>query len=89
MAVTLADLARQEKTPLKKYLLTNLLRYSDLMALVPFKDVNALTSIVVRWKSLPSVGYRKVGGGYTESTGTTEQVSEGVYALGKGCLCPA
>ncbi len=89
MAVTLADLARQEKTPLKKYVIKNLLRYSDLMALVPFKDVGSLTSVVVRWKSLPSVGYRKVGGGYTESTGSTEQVSEGVYAMGKGCLCPA
>ncbi len=86
MALTLADLARQSKQPLQKYILQNLLRYSDLMALVPFFDTDTLTSIVVRWKSLPSVGYRRIGGGYSESTGTTEQVSEGVYGLGGDIL---
>ncbi len=82
MAITIADLARQEQTPLKKLVLTNLLRYSDLMSLVPFEKVDALTNIVVRWKALPPVAFRQVNGTYTESTGQTEQVTEGVYALG-------
>lgn len=82
MAITLADLAKQEKSPLKKGVLLNLLRYSNLLGLVPFENADSLTNIVVRWKTLPSTGFRKIGGTYSESTGTTEQITEGVYALG-------
>jgi hypothetical protein len=82
MALTLADLARQETEPLKKVIMLNLIRYSDLMSLIPFEKWDSLTAIVTRWKTLPSVGFRQVNGGYTESTGTTEQISEGLYALG-------
>lgn len=82
MALTLADLSKQEVQPLKKFILENLLRYSDLMSLVPMKKVDSLSSIVVRWKALPSVAYRQINGTYTESTGSTEQITEGVYALG-------
>lgn len=82
MALTLADLSKQEVQPLKKFVLENLLRYSDLMSLIPMKKVDSLSSIVVRWKTLPSVDYRQINGTYTESTGTNEQITEGVYALG-------
>lgn len=86
MPMTLNDLTKQSKSPLQKYLLQNLLRDSPLRDLVPFYDVDTLSSIVVRWNTLPSVGHRKIGGGYTESTGKTEQVSEGVYATGGDIL---
>lgn len=82
MAMTIADYAKQEVQPLKKYILENLLRFSDLMSLVPMKKVDSLSVIVTRWNSLPSVDYRRVNGTYTESTGTLEQVSEGLYGLG-------
>jgi hypothetical protein len=82
MALTLADYEKQATVPLKKFLLTNLLRYCDLLSLVPFEKVTALNGVVTRWKTLPSVDFRQIGGTYTESTGTTEQVTEGVYALG-------
>lgn len=82
MAVTLADLARQERQPLQKFILLNLLRYSDLMGLVPFENADSLSNIVVRWKELSSVAFRQVNGTYSEGTGTTEQVTEGLYALG-------
>lgn len=82
MAYSLADYAKLEEQPLKKYVLKNLLRYSDLMSLVPMKKVDSLSNIVVRWNTLPSVGYRQINGTYSESTGTNEQVTEGVYALG-------
>jgi hypothetical protein len=52
------------------------------MSLIPMKKVDSLSVVVTRWNSLPSVGYRKIGGTYTESTGQLQQVSEGVYALG-------
>lgn len=82
MALTIADYAKQEVQPLKKYILENLLRFSDLMSLVPMKKVDSLSVIVTRWNTLPSVGYRKVNGTYTEGTGTLEQISEGLYGLG-------
>lgn len=72
----------QETSPLKKYVLMNLLRYCDLMRLVPFEKVTSLTSITTRWNTIPDVAFRKIGGTYSESTGTLEQVSEGVYGLG-------
>lgn len=82
MAITLADYAKQEVQPLKKYILKNLLRYSDLMSLIPMKKVDSGSVIVTRWNSLPGVSYRQIGGTYTESTGSVEQVTEGVYGLG-------
>lgn len=82
MALTIADFAKQETQPLSKFVMKNLLRNSDLMSLIPMKKVNSLTNIVVRWNTLPSVAHRQINGTYSESTGTTEQITEGVYALG-------
>jgi hypothetical protein len=82
VALTLADYAKQEEQPLKKYILKNLLRYSDLMSLIPMKKVDSGTVIVTRWNTLPSVAYRQINGTYSEGTGTTEQITEAVYGLG-------
>lgn len=82
MALTLAQLAKLEVDPLRKYVMTNLLRDAKAMELIPFTDINSLTSIAVRWKTLPSVAFRKINAGYTPSEGDTEQVWESVYALG-------
>jgi hypothetical protein len=82
MALTIADYAKQEVQPLKKYILENLLRYSDLMSLIPMKKVESGSVVVTRWNELPSVAYRQINGTYTESTGSLEQVTEGVYGLG-------
>jgi hypothetical protein len=82
MAVTLADVAKQSKDPLRQAIIENLLRYSDLLAIVPFENVDALTSVAVRWQNLPTVGFRKFNAGYTESTGQTEQIEESIKFLG-------
>ena len=82
MALTLAQLAKIEIDPLRKYVLANLLRDAKAMELLPFTDVNSLNSIAVRWRVLPSVAFRKINAGYTPSEGDTEQVWESVYALG-------
>jgi hypothetical protein len=82
VALTLADYAKQEEQPLKKYILKNLLRYSDLMSLIPMKKVDSGTVIVTRWNTLPTVAYRQINGTYSEGTGTTEQITEAVYGLG-------
>lgn len=82
MALTLAHLAKLEIDPLRKYVMQNLLRDAKVMEVIPWNDVNSLTSIAVRWRNLPSVAFRKINAGYTPSEGDTEQVWESVYALG-------
>lgn len=82
MAVTLADVAKQSTQPLQKGILLNLLRYSDVLGILPFETAAALDNIVVRWAELPSVASRKIGGAYTESTGTTEQLTEAIRPMG-------
>lgn len=82
MAVTLAMLAKIETDVLKKYIILNLLREVKLFEVLPFTNVDSLKSVAVRYRTLPSVAFRKVGTGYTASEGDTEQVWESVYAFG-------
>jgi hypothetical protein len=82
MTVTLIDYAKQSKDPLRKGFIMDLLRYSDLMKLVPFETVSGLQVSGTRWQTLPSAAFRRIGAGYTESTGTTEDVIETLVAMG-------
>lgn len=80
--VTLADLAAQEKEPLRKMIMAELLRQSDLIGVIPFENASAFDSILTRWHNLPTVSWRNLNEGYTASKGTTEQVTESIYILG-------
>src|SRR5574337_192225 len=85
MAITLIDyekLAGRQNDPLFKGLIEDLLRASDLMGVVPIKDVDGMQVTGKRWQTLPSVAFRKIGGGYTESTGNTEDIAETLVLLG-------
>lgn len=82
MAYTLAEMAKVEREPLRKGIMLNLLRYSDILGVLPFELVSSLSNIVVRWKTLPGVGWRKLNEGYDEATGVTEQVTENIFLLG-------
>jgi len=81
-AVTLADMAAQEKEPLRKMIMAELLRQSDLIGVVPFENASSFDSILTRWHSLPTVGWRNLNEGYETSKGTTEQVTETIYFIG-------
>lgn len=82
MAVTLVDYAKQSKDPLQKGFIMDLLRYSDLLKVVPFRTVEGLQVSGQRWQTLPSAAFRKIGAGYTESTGNVEDIAETLVALG-------
>jgi hypothetical protein len=82
MAVTLVEHFKLSKDPLHKAFISDLLRASDLMSIVPFETIPGLQVSGTRWKSLPSVAFRKIGNGYTEGTGTTEPVVETLSVLG-------
>lgn len=80
--ISLADIAKQSKEPMQKGFILDLLRYSDLMAAVPFDNVDGLQVGGTRWQTLPSAGFRKLNAGYTESSGTVENVVETLALLG-------
>jgi hypothetical protein len=82
MALTLAQLAKVETDPLKKYVLTNLLREVKIFEVLPFQGVDSLRSVAVRWQTLPDVAFRTINEGYTPSEGDVEQVWESVYGFG-------
>jgi len=82
MAVSLVDIAKASKEPSQKAFILDVLRYSDLMAAVPFQKVDGLKVSDTRWQTMPSAGFRKLNSGYTESTGTTEDVQETLALLG-------
>lgn len=82
MAMTLADKANLEKDPLLKGIYEGLMEHSFIMEKLPFETIGSLQRKVDRWKELPGVGWRRVNDGYTESTGTVEQIMESLYIFG-------
>jgi hypothetical protein len=55
---------------------------SNVMMTMPFEDIATINQTVVRWKTLPSVAFRKINAGYAEGAGTYEQLNETIYPLG-------
>jgi hypothetical protein len=82
MAVTLNELLKTAKTAYATMVIQDLLRQSKLLQLVPFADVSGLRVVGLRWQSLPATGKRKLNAGYTEATGTTENVEETLSIYG-------
>lgn len=83
MAVTLVDAQKQSKDPLHKAFIMDLLRYGgDLMGIIPFVDVAGLSVSAMRWQTIMSSAFRKLNAGYSEATGTTEDIVETLFLLG-------
>lgn len=82
MAITLAQLAKIETDPLRKYVLMNIIRDAPLMELLPFTNIDSLEVKAVRWQTLPAVAFRSINEGYTASEGDTEQIWESLYGFG-------
>lgn len=82
MTVTLADIAKVEKSPFAKAVILDLLRQSDLLKLVSINSVPGLRMTGRRWQVLPSSQTRKINGGYAQSDGHTEEVNEGLFVYG-------
>lgn len=82
MALTLAQAAKLETEPLRKYVMVEILRRSKLMEVIPFETVDSLRVIATRWQTLPSAAFRSINEGYTASEGDLEQVYEALYGFG-------
>lgn len=82
MAWTLAELSKIETDPLRKSVIDGLLMESNLMELVPWETTGTLSTTIVSYQDLPSVGWRMVNDGYAEATGTFKHKTEQISLLG-------
>ena len=82
MALTLAEFQKLEKQELRKGIIQNLLRECPMLEILPFVTASSMSVTATRVKELPSVDWRKINAGYTESTGHLEQVPETLKILG-------
>jgi len=78
MAWNLAELSKIENDPLRKSVIDGLLLESNLLEVIPWETIGKLATTVVRYKDLPSYGYRKINEAFAESTGHFEQKVENV-----------
>ena len=82
MAVTLSQVAKLEKAPLKKGVIMNILRDCPVMEWMPFENVDSLTTVAVRATKLPTVTFRRLNAGYSQSEADVDQVYERIYPFG-------
>ena len=82
MPFSLADYAKIQTDPKRKMVITNMLRESAIMELMQYENTDTLSTVQVRWNTLPSAAFRKLGATYTASEGSYDEVWESLYALG-------
>ena len=82
MAFTLLDLSKIEKDPLKKSVMDTLLMETAMLELVPWETIGALSTKIVRYQDLPSVGFRKINGSFSSADGHLEQQVENIALMG-------
>ena len=82
MAWTLAELSKIETDLLRKSVIDTLLWRANMLELVPWETIGQLSTGVVAIQDLPSVGFRALNAGYTESTGHLKHKTESVALLG-------
>jgi hypothetical protein len=79
---TLAELSKIETDTLRKSVIDTLLMEANLLELCPWESIGQLATTIVRYQDLPSVGFRKINEGYSESTGHFEQAVEHISLCG-------
>jgi hypothetical protein len=82
MPWTLTELSKIETDVLRKSVVDCLIMESNVMEKIPWETIGTLSTAVVKYQDLPSVGFRKLNAGYTESTGTFAQKTEVISLLG-------
>ena len=80
--LTLAEVAKVERDPVRSYVIKNVIRYAPAFNVIPFKPASSLRVAGIRWRNLPGVDWRALGEGYTASHGAVELVEESMYGFG-------
>ncbi len=79
---TLVEFAKIAKDPLVKSVAMTLMEESQPMKYIPWETIGSLYKKMVRIQTLPSVARRKLNAAWTSSSGTTEQLTEGLSLVG-------
>lgn len=82
MALTLAQSAVLSKDDLQRGVLEMFVQESAILDRIPFLTINGNAYRYTKEETLPGVAFRSVNNGYTESTGTFVQDTEGLVILG-------
>jgi hypothetical protein len=82
MAYTLADYARLADSELKRAVIDILRSESLVMDYMSFENWGKLNMELIRTKTLPTVGTRKINEGWTESKGATDTVYANMSDIG-------
>jgi hypothetical protein len=82
MAYTLADYARLAGSELKAGVIDILRIESLIMDYMSFEDWDSLNMEIIRTKSLPTVGTRKINETWTESKGQTDSIFASISNIG-------
>jgi hypothetical protein len=82
MAWTLAELSKLETDTLRKSVIDTLIMESNVLQMVPWETIGTLSTSIIQIQDLPSVGFRKLNAGYTESTGTFKPKVETISFMG-------
>ena len=82
MAATMVDLANTSKDVLQAGVAEMFLQYSDIMKEMTYETIGDLRVAISRVAVLPTVGYRAIGGAYTEGTARFEQLEEDLSVIG-------
>ena len=82
MPWTLGEFSKIEVDPLRKSVIDTLLMNSNLMELIPWETIGSLSTRVVRYQDLPSVGFRKLNEAFAESIGHFEGKNETISLFG-------
>lgn len=82
MALTYAELSKIETDLLRKSVIDTLLWRVSVLEMLPFETIGQLSTAVVSIQDLPSVGFRALNAGYTESTGHLKHKTEHIALMG-------
>ena len=82
MAWNLAEFSKIETDVLRKSVIDGLLMESNCLELIPWETIGQLSTTIIRYQDLPSVGTRKISGSFDESTGHFEHKTENISLYG-------
>jgi hypothetical protein len=82
MALTLVEAAKQSQNPIQSAIIEMYAQSSDIMAALPFQNINGNALRYNREETLPGIGFRGVNEAYTESTGVINPITEPLVIAG-------
>jgi len=82
MALTLVEAAKASTNPIQSAVIEMYARSSDIMAALPFSDIQGNALRYNREETLPGIGFRGVNESYTESTGVLNPMTEPLVIAG-------